>query len=735
MTGKAAYGADISLPGMLYGAMLRSPHAHARIIAIDTSRAEAHPDVKAVATSADLALGSERLTEVGEDVVTTTKYLSNNVLAADKVLYKGHAVAAIAASSPHVAEEALSLIDVTYEALPSVTTAEEAMKPDAPILHDHLVAPSYGDEPPSKSNIAQHQQFRLGDVEQGFAEADLALEREFRTKSVHQGYIEPQNGTAWWAHDGHLTIWCSSQGHFGIRDNTAKVLGLDVSSVTVVPMEIGGGFGGKLPTYLEPVAAVLSKKSGRPVKMTMNRAEVLEATGPTSGTYIRLKMGVTNEGRITAAQAYLAYEAGRLPRRAHRRGGGVHVRAVQHPERAGGRLRRGHEQAQDRGVPGAGRAHGRVRRRDGGGRGVRDAGHRAAGVPAAQRRAGGDAPGGRRAEPSHRLHGDGGGDDGAPALLGAAGRAEPGPRASPRASGGTTPGPSSVFATVQSDGTISLVEGSVDIGGSRAAIAQQFAEVLGIPAEDVNPHVADTDHIGYTSLTGGSGVTFKTGWAAHDAAQDVVRQLRERAALLWETTADQVEYRGGALYRKGDPGMTTTLKELAGRLNELGGPVVGRASVNPRGVGPSFSATMVDVEVDPETGKVQVLRCTAFQDAGRAIHPDYVEGQIQGGTVQGIGWALNEEYVMSDDGRLLNASLLDYRMPTSLDVPMVDAVIVEVPNPGHPFGVRGVGEASIVPPMAAVANAIHAATGVRMRQLPMSPGRVLEGIWARDGGA
>ena len=302
VTGKAMYGADISLPGMLYGAMLRSPHAHARIISIDTSRAEANPDVKAVATSADLALGSEKLAEVGEGVVTSTRYMSNNVLAADKVLYKGHAVAAVAASNPHVAEEALALIDVTYEVLPAVTTAEEAMKPDAPILHDHLVAPSYGDEPPAKSNIAEHQQFKLGGVEQGFEEAELVLEREFRTKSVHQGYIEPQNGTAWWTQDGHLTIWCSSQGHFGIRDNTAKVLGLDVSSVTVVPMEIGGGFGGKLPTYLEPVAAVLSKKSGRPVKMTMNRAEVLEATGPTSGTHIRLKMGVTREGRITAAR-------------------------------------------------------------------------------------------------------------------------------------------------------------------------------------------------------------------------------------------------------------------------------------------------------------------------------------------------------------------------------------------------------------------------------------------------
>ena len=733
VTGKAMYGADISLPGMLYGAMLRSPHAHARIVAIDTSRAEAHPDVKAVATSADLALGSEKLAEVGEGVVTSTRYMSNNILAADKALYKGHAVAAVAASSPHVAEEALSLIDVTYEVLPAVTTAEEAMKPDAPILHDHLVAPSYGDEPPSKSNIAEHQQFKLGDAEQGFEEADLVLEREYRTRSVHQGYIEPQNGTAWWTQDGHLTVWCSSQGHFGIRDNTAKVLGLDVSSVTVVPMEIGGGFGGKLPTYLEPVAAVLSRKSGRPVKMTMNRAEVLEATGPTSGTYIRLKMGVTREGRLTAAQAYLAYEAGAYPGAPI---GGA-VACMFGPYNIPHVLVDGYDVVTNKPKTAAYRAPGAPM----GAFAVEtvvDEMCETLGIdPLAFRQLNGAREGTRRVDgvlnPRIGLL------ETVEAMMAHPHYSAPlgGPNRGRGIATGfwrNNTGASSVIATVQSDGTISLVEGSVDIGGSRAAIAQQFAEVLGIPAEDVNPHVADTDHIGYTSITGGSGVAFKTGWAAHDAAHDVVRQLRERAAILWETTSEQVEFRGAALYRKGDSSMKITLKELAAQLNALGGPVVGRASVNPRGVGPSFSATMVDVEVDPETGKVQVLRCTAFQDAGRAIHPSYVEGQIQGGTVQGIGWALNEEYVMSEDGRLLNASLLDYRMPTSLDVPMVDAVIVEVPNPGHPFGVRGVGEASIVPPMAAVANAIHAAVGVRMQQLPMSPGRVLEAIWERDGG-
>jgi CO/xanthine dehydrogenase Mo-binding subunit len=252
--------------------------------------------------------------------------------------------------------------------------------------------------------------------------------------------------------------------------------------------------------------------------------------------------------------------------------------------------------------------------------------------------------------------------------------------------------------------------------------------VLGIPVEDVKPQVADTDTIGITSNTGGSGVTFKTGIAAYEAAQDIKAQLVDRAALIWETSVDRVEYRDGVLHHTNDPGLRLTFKELAAQLTDTGGPVAGRASVNPRGVGGSYAANLVDVEVDPDTGKVTILRFTAFQDAGTAVHPSYVEGQVQGGAVQGIGWALNEEYYMSDDGRLLNSSLLDYRMPTSLDVPMIDAEIVEVPNPGHPFGVRGVGEASIVPPLAAIANAIHDATDVRMRDLPMSPGALLRAM-------
>jgi len=289
-------------------------------------------------------------------------------------------------------------------------------------------------------------------------------------------------------------------------------------------------------------------------------------------------------------------------------------------------------------------------------------------------------------------------------------------------------GPASCIAVVTPAGSVNLTEGSVDIGGSRTAIAQQFAEVLGIPVEDVNPQVGDTDSIGYTSVTGGSGVAFKSGWAAFEAAQHVKAQLIERAALVWEVDQDQIDYSKGIVSHKSDPELRLTFKELAAGSNGTGGPIVGSAGVNPTGAGGSYAAMLVDVEVDPETGKTDILRCTTFVDAGKAIHPDYVEGQMQGGSVQGIGWALNEEYFMSEDGRVLNASLLDYRMPTSLDLPMIDTEVIEVPNPGHPYGVRGVGESPLVPPLAAVANAMYDATSVRMTELPMSPGFVLEAL-------
>jgi CO/xanthine dehydrogenase Mo-binding subunit len=284
---------------------------------------------------------------------------------------------------------------------------------------------------------------------------------------------------------------------------------------------------------------------------------------------------------------------------------------------------------------------------------------------------------------------------------------------------------SSATASVNADGSVSLVEGSTDIGGTRTSLAMQLAEALGIRAEDVRPVVGDTDSVGYTDVTGGSRVTFASGWAAYEAAQDIKRQMIARAAQIWNVPAEKVNYEDGVLTGEGK---RFTFKELAAKLHATGGTIVGRASVDPTGVGGGFATHIVDVEVDPETGKVTILRYTALQDVGKAIHPSYVEGQMQGGAVQGIGWALNEEYMYNDKGVMTNASFLDYRMPTSLDLPMIDTVIVEVPNPGHPYGVRGVGEVPIVPPPAAIAHAIYRAIGVRLRQLPMSPGRIVAAL-------
>ena len=733
VTGAARYGADVHLPGMLHGKVLRSPHAHAVIKRLDVSAAAAHPSVRAVATGKDLAEAADGLSEVGEDIFTSLRYMRDNILAADKALYAGHPVAAVAADSPHLAEEALALIDVEYDPLPPVIDVEAAMEPGASVLHERLATAGLeGESYRANTNVASHEQYLLGDVDAGFREADVVVEREFRTKTVHQGYIEPQSATATWRGDGQVVVRCSSQGQFGVRDSTATVLGLPASRVKVIPMEIGGGFGGKLSCRLEPIAAVLSKKSGRPVKLAMSREEVLTATGPTSGSYVKIKIGAKDDGRITAAEGTLAFESGAFPGSPI---GGATACMLSPYNIENVRLD-GYDVVTNKPKTTAYRAPGAPIGAFAVETVVDEICERLRIDPVEMRALNAAKEGTRRAD------GVVNGPIGMEEIVDAV-RAHPhynAPLPGGNAGRGlafgfwrNNTGPSCAVANVAPDGCVALTEGSVDIGGSRAAVAQMLAEVLGIPVEDVRPTVGDTEAIGYTSNTGGSGVAFKTGWAAHDAAEDIKAQLVKRAAFIWETDEADVEYVDGVLRHRADPELSYTFKEIAALLNGTGGPVVGRANVYPRGVGGSYAANLVDVEVDPETGKVQVTRYTVFQDAGKAVHPSYVEGQMQGGSVQGIGWALNEEYFYGDDGRMANTSLLDYRMPTSLDVPMIDTVIVEVPNPGHPFGVRGVGESSLVPPMAAIANAIHDAVGVRLRDLPMNPGSVVSALTQHNG--
>jgi xanthine dehydrogenase molybdenum-binding subunit len=607
--------------------------------------------------------------------------------------------------------------------LPHVTDVRQAMLASAPLLHENLQTQGLAVEQKKASNIASHLQFKMGDVEKGFAGAGVVIEREFETATVHQGYIEPHNATAFWSTDGSLTIWCSTQGAFSVRAQVAELLKVPISKIKVVPMEIGGGFGGKIRVYLEPVAALLSKRTGKPVKVLMNRADVFEGTGPTPASFIKVKMAATQDGKLIAAQASLAYEAGAYPGSPVGPGAMCIFACYDIPNV----LIDGFDVVVNKPATSAYRAPGATNAAFASETVVDEICENLKIDPIDFRLRNAAREGTRRADgPVYPRVG-------LVETLEAA-RNHPhykAPLIGPNRGRGVASGfwfniglKSSVSATVNADGTVNLIEGSTDIGGTRASIAMQLAEALGIRAQDVRPIVADTEMVGYTDLTGGSRTTFATGYAAYEAAQDIKKQMIERAALLWETTPDQVEYVDGTLLNKADRSKHLSFAELADKLNATGGAIVGRATVDPTGVGGGFATHLVDLEIDPDTGKVTILRYTAVQDVGRAIHPSYVEGQMQGGAAQGIGWALNEEYFYNAKGAMANASFLDYRMPTALDLPMIDTVIVEVPNPGHPYGVRGVGEVPIVPPPAALANAIYRAVGVRMRQLPMSPGRV-----------
>ena len=737
VTGRARYGADVRFPGMLFGRILRSPHAHALIKRIDTSKAEALPGVRGVLTNADFPRQPDEVVSIGELTGNLSEML-DQVLASDKALYRGHAIAAVCATDPHIAEDALDLIEVEYEVLQPVLDAQEAMRAGAPQLHPGMVTQEMGgifdgatgEVGTEQTNAAKHVAFSKGDVEAGFAAADVIIEREFDTAMYHQGYIEPHNGTAMWNADDRVQVWSSTQGQFEVRDQTAVLCGLPTSRVTVEPVEIGGGFGGKTHVFMEPIAALLSKRTGRPVKMIMTRQEVFEGTGPTSGTHNRVKIGAKRDGTITAMDAELIFEAGAYPGSPFTAG----AMCAFGPYDVPNMTVEGWDVVVNKPKVGAYRAPGAPAAEFAVESVIDELAQRLDIDPLEFRLKNASTEGTQRA-------------DGA--TFGVIGNVETMQavqssdhyrselsgkyRGRGVASGfwfnvGFT---SAAHASVHADGTVSLVLGSADIGGSRAALAMQFAETMGIAYEAVNPLVVNTDSVGYTMVTGGSRTAFAGGWAAHEAALDIQRQLEERAAAIWECDRAQVSYDDGSL--TGPDGKSFTFAEICDQLPGTGGLIQGKADVSPQTSGPAFACHVVDVEVDPETGKVDILRYTAAQDVGTAIHPSYVESQIQGGVSQGIGMALHEEYVYDETGTMANPTLLDYRMPTSFDIPMIDTILVEVPNPGHPYGVRGVGEIPIVPPLAAVANAIQDAMGVRVTRLPATPARLLAQLQEQDG--
>ena len=722
VTGRANYGADLTLPGMLWGKILRSPHAHANIKRLDTSKAEALAGVHAVATFADFSAVGDEAIEGGEGSSTLLD-LARNILARDKVLYHGHAVVAIAAKTAAIAEQALALVEIDYEILTPVLDVRTAMAADAPLLHNDLYTQNGADKAATPSNVAARHEFKMGDVAAGFAAAEIIVEREFYTPTAHQGYIEPHACTVRFDKDGQSMVWCSTQGHFDVRASTARLLGMELGKLKVIASEIGGGFGGKTTVYLEPVALILSRKSGRPVKMVMNRDEVFKATGPGSASRSWIKLGAKKDGTITAMQGSLAYEAGAF------KGSPVMMGCMTAftPYAVPNMLIEGFDVVVNK---------------------AKVAAYRAPGAPQAEfavemlvnelaLKLGRDPIDLRlqnaAKEGTQTIYGPKLKRVGLVECLEAARDSKHYQQALAANQGRgvaagfwfNVGGQSSVTINMNPDGTGTIVEGSPDIGGSRASMQMMAAEALGIAPALLKPIIGDTENVAFSAGTGGSRTTFATGMAVIEAAEDVVRQMKQRAASMWNVTAEQVDWVDGvAVNTAGEDRLS--LASICAGADRTGGQISGRGNINARGAGPSFAVHVCDVAVDQETGKVDIVRYTAVQDAGKAIHPAYVEGQFQGGAVQGIGWALNEEYVYGASGLLENAGFLDYRIPVASDLPMIDAIIVEVPNNFHPYGVRGVGESGIIPPLAAVGYAVENAIGAAVTDLPLSPPRVLQ---------
>ncbi len=735
VTGRARFGADLTLPGMLVGRVLRSPHAHARLKSIDTSKAEALPGVKAVLTRDDLEDMPSESVPAGE-LMINYRDMTRNVMAREKVLYDGHAVAAVAATSASVARKALKLIEVEYEVLPHVIGVTEAMESSAPVLHEDMFTEGVEPAPDAPSNIAKRMELGRGDAAAGFAKADIVLERTFDTEPVHQGYIENHACIASMSEDGKAELWCSTQGHFMVRAFCAKLLGMDISDLRVTASEIGGGFGGKTVVYLEPLALALSRKSHHPVRMSMSREEVFRASGPTSGANVWVKLGATKDGKIVAAEAVLKYQAGCFPGSPV----GPGCMCAFAPYDVENVKVVGYDVVSNR---------------------PKVAAYRAPGAPISEyavecvvdELAGklGMDPIDLRLknaakEGTEAAYGPKFGPVGLVETLEAA-RDHPhysaplGPNRGRGVASGfwfNVGGETCATININEDGTAQLMVGTPDIGGSRASMAMMAAEELGIDLDRVNPVVGDTGSLGFTFLTGGSRVTFSGGKAVVEAAGNVINELRGRAAKIWDIPVEAVKWEDGfALPTSSNAGDfdALSLADIAAQAPKTGGPIAGHAQINAQGAAPAFGTHIADVEVDRDTGRVTVLRYTVIQDAGKAIHPSYVEGQFQGGAAQGIGWALNEEYVYGEDGCMQNTGFLDYRMPVASDLPMIDTQIIEVPNPNHPYGVRGVGETPLVPAMGAVACAVSQALGTRLYELPMSPPRVLKAIGEAESGA
>jgi CO/xanthine dehydrogenase Mo-binding subunit len=744
VTGRVQYVADIKPKGLLHAKLLRSPHAHARIVSIDVSRARALPGVRAVLTAADIP-------ELKRKAPTR----AHAVLAIDRVVFSGQPVAAVAADELAIAEEALDLIEVTYEVLPAAVDPLQSLKPGAPPVADagteadasealahSAVAMAKSEDAPAKAvNVSQTAHVKRGDVAKGFAESDVIVEKTYRVPMVHQGYLEPHAVLAEWDTMGQLTLWASTQGSFNTRAEVADVLGLEENRIKVVPVECGGGFGGKIRALCEPITALLARATKRPVRYVMTRREELEAGMPAPQVIIRLKTGAKRDGTLMALEAETVLESGAFSGTVlavssvflgslykwpafdikgsevltHKPSVAAY-RAPVAPQTIFAIDSQMEQMARALGVDSS-EFRARHLSRPGdpmvnnqpwASNGAAEVLEQAAAHPMWKERAAWKASGVN----GHGLRGTG------------------------LALGGWLGGlqPTSATVKLNTDGTLAVLTGQVDIAGTNIALAQIASTAYGVDIEKVKITTGDTDVAPMTGLSAGSKTIYTVGVAVMQAAQDARRQTLEIAAGELEASVHDLEIVDGRVIVRGMPDKAVTLASIGKKGNLYMSkvpPVIGVGHPAFSQQAPAFAAELARIEVDPDTGEVKLHDFVIVQDVGHAINPLACEGQMQGGAVQSLGIALTEILDYDDQGRLRNPSLLDYRKLTAADLPNLQTIIVEVPSPAGPFGARGVGEPPIIPAPAAIANAVEDATGCRLTEAPLTPEKIALAIAAR----
>ncbi len=735
VTGAGIFGIDLVLPNALHGGILRSQHAHARIISIDTNEARSLPGVHIVVTAAD-----------APDVKYGRTTIDRYILAKDKVRYMGDPVAAVAAESQAIVKQALKKIKVVYEPLPVVVDPEEAMKASAPTLHEDVPLPANLPKDAQVKNVFSYTAVHIGDPDKAMAEADVVVEESYETKMIHPQYLEPRIAAARQEEDGRLTVWVNAQAPFPIRAEVAKMLGIPLNSVRVLVTDIGGGFGGKgsgitSGAAIEPICGLLAMKAKRPVMIVLDKAEETISTTIRSGAKMWIQSGVKKDGTLVARKAKVIYDAGAYSgfgalagARATNMLGGWYLLPNVHndgyvvytnkqvcgPVRGPGGPQAAFamESHMDSIATKLGMDPVEFRLKN-----VPQPGDKIVGVPKLRYVSIGET------------------------IRTAAEKIGWGKVKLEKNQGigfatgswieGAGPGGGAIVK-VNEDGSVTVIIGKVDYGtAARFGIPLIVAEELGIPTEDVKVMNVDTDAAPWDAGTVGSRSMLVSGNASRLAAIDARNQLLRMASGRLEASPEDLEIKDRQIRVKGTPSKSVSLASVATAAHTEIGEVIGRgffdskaamAQEKERGSSQPFTTHAALVEVDTDTGNIKVLRYVAVHDVGFVVHPKAVDGQIEGAVAMSLGQALCEQVVVDDQGKTLNPTFVDYLMPTINMLPRIEPVIVQGSPGAGPYGTKGAGEIGSVPPMAAIANAVYNATGVRIRKLPLSPENVLRAL-------